>query len=278
MHVPSRDSTKVPVASDGDGRTWPATMGGRRGPRVGLGWHQRRGACHRSVAYDDHGRLAGIGSAGAPASGRGHADSPARRRSQAADRDRPGVAGGVGILDRAGHARRPRVAAALDLQEHPSLGRGTDGGRIIPVGPRRVAALLHEAGYSLQANRKTREGAPHPDRNAQFEYINRQVRRFQDRGQPAISVDTKKKELVGDFKNAGREWRPQGQAARSPGPRLPGQDLGQGDSLRRLRSAQQRRLGERGHRPRHGPVCGQQHPPVVEADGPAVAFPKPRTC
>lgn len=74
-----------------------------------------------------------------------------------------------------------------------------------------MAALLRRAGYSLQANRKTREGGSHPDRNAQFEYINAQVRRFLDRGQPAISVDTKKKELVGDFKNAGREWRPAGE-------------------------------------------------------------------
>jgi len=80
-----------------------------------------------------------------------------------------------------------------------------------PVGPRTVAALLHQAGYSLQANRKTREGLSHPDRNAQFEYINARVARCLVRGQPAISVDTKKKELVGDFKNGGREWRPRGQ-------------------------------------------------------------------
>jgi len=73
-----------------------------------------------------------------------------------------------------------------------------------------VAELLHASGYSLQANRKTREGPQHLDRDAQFRYILDQVRRFQKRGQPAISVDTKKKELVGDFKNAGREWRPKG--------------------------------------------------------------------
>jgi Rhodopirellula transposase DDE domain len=78
------------------------------------------------------------------------------------------------------------------------------------VGPRTVATLLHEAGYSLQANRKTREGLAHPDRNAQFEYINASVARSLMRDQPAISVDTKKKELVGDFKNGGRDWRPQG--------------------------------------------------------------------
>jgi len=80
-----------------------------------------------------------------------------------------------------------------------------------PVSPRTVATLLHTSGYSLQANRKTREGATHPDRNAQFEYINASVQQFLERGQPAISVDTKKKELVGDFKNGGREWHAQGE-------------------------------------------------------------------
>ncbi len=73
-----------------------------------------------------------------------------------------------------------------------------------------VAQRLAEAGYSLQANRKNREGSRHPDRNAQFEYISRQVRAQIQQGQPAISVDTKKKELIGDFKNGGREWQPQG--------------------------------------------------------------------
>ena len=76
---------------------------------------------------------------------------------------------------------------------------------------RLVAEILHELGYSLQANQKTREGSSHPDRDAQFRYINGQVRRFQTKGHPAVSVDTKKKELVGDFKNPGREWRPKGQ-------------------------------------------------------------------
>ena len=74
-----------------------------------------------------------------------------------------------------------------------------------------VANLLKELGYSLQANRKTREGTAHPDRNAQFEHINAEVQAFQSAGQPVISVDTKKKELVGDFKNGGRELCPQGE-------------------------------------------------------------------
>ena len=77
-----------------------------------------------------------------------------------------------------------------------------------------VAELLRELNYSLQANRKTREGPQHPDRDAQFRYINDQVRRCLGHGEPAISVDTKKKELVGDFKNQGREWRPKGQPER----------------------------------------------------------------
>jgi hypothetical protein len=80
-----------------------------------------------------------------------------------------------------------------------------------PISDRTVAHLLRQTGYSLQANRKTREGGAHPDRNAQFEYLNDQVRRRQQRGQPVISVDTKKKELVGDFRNGGREWQPSGQ-------------------------------------------------------------------
>jgi transposase len=73
-----------------------------------------------------------------------------------------------------------------------------------------VAELLHEMGYSLQANRKTKEGDSHPDRNAQFEHINAKAQQYIGLQQPVISVDTKKKELVGDFKNSGQDWRPRG--------------------------------------------------------------------
>ena len=89
------------------------------------------------------------------------------------------------------------LAEELARQEHP-------------VSHATVATLLEQEGFSLQANRKTREGGKHPDRNAQFEYINGRVKRFLKRRQPAISVDTKKKELVGDFKNGGREYQPKG--------------------------------------------------------------------
>ena len=73
-----------------------------------------------------------------------------------------------------------------------------------------MASLLDELGYSLQGNQKTKEGSTHPDRDAQFRFIHGRVEDFQRRGQPVVSVDTKKKELVGDFKNGGREWRPKG--------------------------------------------------------------------
>jgi DNA-binding phage protein len=79
-----------------------------------------------------------------------------------------------------------------------------------PTSPSLVAGLLRDLGYSLQANRKVREGGDHPDRDAQFRHINERAATFQANGDPVISVDTKKKELVGDFKNGGREWRPQG--------------------------------------------------------------------
>jgi hypothetical protein len=94
--------------------------------------------------------------------------------------------------------RTRQLANALQRQGH-TVGRQT------------VADLLADLGYSLQGNRKSKEGTAHPDRDAQFQSINAQVTAFQARRQPVVSVDTKKKELVGDFKNGGREWRPQGE-------------------------------------------------------------------
>ena len=83
-----------------------------------------------------------------------------------------------------------------------------------PVSHMKVAQLLHGLEYSLQGNRKTQEGSDHPDRDAQFRYINRSVKRCLTQGCPVISVDTKKKELVGNFDNAGRQWRPAKQPRR----------------------------------------------------------------
>lgn len=92
--------------------------------------------------------------------------------------------------------------------------------------PDTVSRLLHEAGYSLQSNRKTLEGSSHPDRDAQFKHIHATIEAFQAENQPVISVDTKKKELVGTFKNAGQEWRPEGQPERVNVHDFPDPELG----------------------------------------------------
>jgi hypothetical protein len=86
------------------------------------------------------------------------------------------------------------LAAELTAQKHP-------------LSHEKVAGLLHDMGYSLQSNRKTEEGSDHPDRDAQFRHINEQVRNALARGWPVVSVDTKKKELIGNYVNAGRQWR-----------------------------------------------------------------------
>jgi hypothetical protein len=89
---------------------------------------------------------------------------------------------------------------------------GELAGQGYPLSLTSASKILHEElGYGMQGLRKTREGSSHPDRDAQFHYINRQCQEFQQQGQPVISVDSKKKELVGDFKNGGREWHPKGQ-------------------------------------------------------------------
>jgi transposase len=106
-----------------------------------------------------------------------------------------------------------KLAAALQTQGHA-------------VSERTVNRLLHDLGYSLQSNRKTLEGRAHPDRDAQFQYLNRRAKAFQQQGQPVISVDTKKKELVGQFRNGGRAWYPQGQPEEVQGHDFPDKVLG----------------------------------------------------
>lgn len=122
-----------------------------------------------------------------------------------------------------------------------------------------VADLLREEDCSLQANAKTIEGSEHPDRDAQFRCLNEQARDHRDAGQPVISVDTKKKELVGEFKNSGCQWRP----AADPVPvnvhdfadPQPGKAAPAGD----LRCRGEHRLGQRGHRSRHRRVRSGIH-------------------
>jgi hypothetical protein len=106
-------------------------------------------------------------------------------------------------------------AAALQIQGHR-------------VSERTVNRLLHDLGYRLQANRKTLEGRAHPDRDAQFQSINRRAKAFQQQGQPVVSVETKKKALVGQFRTSGREWHPQGQPEEVQVHDFPDEVLGKG--------------------------------------------------
>jgi hypothetical protein len=159
---------------------------------------------------------------------KGIAELEAAERAPAAEVLPPGRSRRAGGGRKRVEQAQPGLLAALDELVEPTT-RGDPGSPLrwtcqstrklaeqlrrlkFTIGPRKVAALLKQNGYSLQANRKTREGTSHPDRNAQFEHINEQVKRMQQRGQPVVSVDTKKKELVGDFKNAGRTWRRRGE-------------------------------------------------------------------
>jgi hypothetical protein len=97
-----------------------------------------------------------------------------------------------------------------------------------------VAKYLRELDFSLQGNRKTKEGSAHPDRDGQFRHINQTVKDALDARQPAISVDTKKKELVGDFKNGGQEWRPKGDPVKVRTHDFKDKVLGKGQPVRGL--------------------------------------------
>jgi len=104
------------------------------------------------------------------------------------------------------------IAATLTRRKHP-------------ISHTKVAQILHDLDYSLQGNRKTAEGEDHPDRDAQFRYVNRAVKRYLARGWPVISVDTKKKELIGNYDNAGQQWRRAKQPRKVQGHDFPGPDV-----------------------------------------------------
>ena len=153
----------------------------------------------------------------------------------------------------------------MDDQVAAAPGRGAD-----PAGPsglraRRWAGCCRREGFSLQATAKTLEGAQHPDRDAQFRYINEQVKAHQADGEPVISVDTKKKEQLGQLPMAGREWRPKGDPVEvedhsffSTGP-----DVELAIPYGDLRPHPRHRLGQRRRRPRHLRVRGRLDPPLV---------------
>lgn len=151
---------------------------------------RRLGAGRKLVTETDPTLLAALDALVAPTT-RGHPESPLRWTCKSTR----------------------QLATELQKQQHA-------------VCDRTVAALLLQEGYSLQANRKTLEGNQHPDRNAQFEYIHERVLAFLKKRQPVISIDTKKKELVGEFKNGGQEWQPQGQPEKVKVHDFPDKELG----------------------------------------------------
>ena len=167
-------------------------------------------------------------------------------RELKAGRDKPAVSGRI---RRAGGGRKPLTFHQPDLlkaleQLVEPLARGDPESFLrwsskstrnlaqqlqrqgYSIGDRKVAGLLHQMGYSLQANTKTLEGKQHPDRNAQFEYVNARTKSFLEKGLPVISVDTKKKELVGNFSNRGQEWQPQGEPQKTLVHDFPDKELG----------------------------------------------------
>jgi transposase len=152
----------------------------------------------KGIAELQSGRSPGVGRVRRPGAGR-----PALTRSD------PSLAADLERLVEAGTRGDPQLPLRWTSKSVRKLAEG-----LVELGHRvsyrTVARLLRSRGYSLQANRKTHEGADHPDRDAQFEHINLTAKAAIAAGQPVISVDTKKKELVGEFKNGGREWAPAG--------------------------------------------------------------------
>ncbi|CAN5232143.1 ISAzo13 family transposase [soil metagenome] len=138
-------------------------------------------------------------------------DAPRQRRAGAgrkpADHSHPGLLAALDTLVEPATRGDPTSPLRWTCKSTRSLARELTATGY-PVSATTVRQLLREAGYSLQANRKTREGTGHPDRDAQFRHIARRVAAQQRRGQPAISVDTKKKETIGNLRNSGRTWRP----------------------------------------------------------------------
>src|SRR3954465_10766031 len=184
------------------GVTAVATATGVARSTIGRGLAELRGG-----RDDLGGRVRHPGGGRQPAGGRSRRPGGGRKP---AGETQPGLLEALSELVQSAIRGDPEAALlwVSKSQRHPARPLPERG---FAAGQKLVGRLLRRLGFSLQANRKTREGTSHPDRDAQFEYINAQVKACQTAGQPAISVDTKKKELVGDFKNGGRELRPKGQ-------------------------------------------------------------------
>src|SRR5271157_4094503 len=188
------------------------SLGRRRSPSDRAGWNYAGRSRYRAVSRHRPSGTEGTRSPNYPRRWEGDsaAVAPCGGWTEAPGRSRRGPPARLGNPGRSsdpGRSMSPlqwtcksaaKLAAELQARGHA-------------VSERSVNRLLHALDYSLQSNRKTLEGKGHPDRDAQFQYINRRAKAFQRQGQPVVSVDTKKKELVGQFRTGGREWHPQGQ-------------------------------------------------------------------
>jgi hypothetical protein len=194
----------TPILDERGRRLWAAAEAkalGHGGPSL----IARATGLSRSTIHAGMRELA-AGSADVPP---GRARRPGAGRKRLTDRQ-PGLLGALDALVEPTSRGDPQSPLRWSCKSTRSLA-GQLQQQGFEIGRQKVAELLHQLGYSLQSNRKTREGKQHADRNCQFEYMAAYVGAFQSQGQPVTSVDTKKKELLGDFKNGGREWRPKGQ-------------------------------------------------------------------
>jgi len=139
-----------------------------------------------------------------------------------------------------------------------------------------VKRLLPTLGYSRQSNRKADEGSKHPDRNAQFEHINAKAIAAQTGGQPVISVDTKKKELIGNYKNGGTDYRPKGDPRRVKVHDFEDKELGKVVPYGVYDVGANTRVGKRRDHKRHGSVCRRLDPPLARRDGARALSESPR--
>ena len=197
------------ILNERDMRLWAAVEARSLG-RGGVTWVSQATGMSRSRIHAGLRELESAGPGGIEATARQRTPGAGRKRAEEKD---PGLKAALDRLvepttrgDPTGPLRWTTLSAARLSAALAEQGRAAS--------ERTVNRLLHEQGYSLQSNRKTVEGRQHPDRDRQFRHVNRKAAEFQRRGDPVVSVDTKKKELVGNFRNGGREWRPKGDPER----------------------------------------------------------------
>ena len=198
-------SVLAPILDERGRRLWAAAEARSLG-RGGITWVAEATGMSRRRIHAGMAEVESAGSGGVEATGRQRAPGAGRKRAEEKD---PGLKAALERLldpttrgDPGGPLRWTTLSAAHLSAALAEQGRAAS--------ERTVNRLLHELGYSLQSNRKTVEGRQHPDRDRQFKHVGRKAEEFQRRGDPVVSVDTKKKELVGNFRNGGREWRPRG--------------------------------------------------------------------